>query len=48
MATDYPVTLAVRVLRQHEVAFMPHLYSWEARGGTRASADHPEIPPARE
>jgi Cys-tRNA(Pro) deacylase len=40
MATDYPVTLAVRVLRQHDVSFTAHLYAWEAHGGTRASAEH--------
>jgi len=40
MATDYPVTMAVRVLRQHRVEFTPHLYTWEARGGTAASAQH--------
>jgi Cys-tRNA(Pro) deacylase len=40
MATDYPVTLAVRVLRQHKVEFTPHLYVWEPRGGTAASARH--------
>jgi Cys-tRNA(Pro) deacylase len=40
MATEYPVTLAVRALRQHHVEFTPHLYTWEARGGTRASAEH--------
>jgi Cys-tRNA(Pro) deacylase len=40
MATDYPVTMAVRVLRQHKVEFTPHLYTWEARGGTSASAEH--------
>ena len=40
MATDYPVTMAIRALRQHKVEFTPHLYTWEARGGTRASADH--------
>lgn len=32
--------MAIRVLRQHDVAFEPHLYTWEARGGTRASAEH--------
>ena len=31
MATDYPVTMAIRVLRQHGVSFTPHLYTWEAR-----------------
>ena len=40
MATDYPVTMAIRVLRQHRVEFTPHLYTWEAHGGTAASARH--------
>lgn len=40
MATDYPVTMAIRVLRQHKVEFTPHLYTWEPRGGTSASAEH--------
>jgi Cys-tRNA(Pro) deacylase len=40
MATDYPVTLAVRVLRQQQVDFTPYLYVWEAHGGTQASAAH--------
>src|SRR5262245_28095007 len=40
MATDYPVTMAIRTLRQHKVEFTPHLYAWEAHGGTRASAGH--------
>lgn len=35
--------MAVRVLRQHQVAFEPHLYSWEPRGGTRASAEHLQV-----
>ncbi len=30
--------MAVRVLRDHAVSFVPHLYKWEAHGGTRASA----------
>ncbi len=30
--------MAIRVLRQHQVAFAPHLYDWEPRGGTAASA----------
>ena len=40
MATDYPVTMAIRVLRQHGVEFTAHLYGWEPRGGTRASSEH--------
>src|SRR5919199_5010477 len=35
---DYPVTPAVRVLRERKVDFAPHLYSYEERGGTRHSA----------
>ncbi len=40
MSTDYPVTMAIRVLRQHAVEFTPHLYRWEPHGGTRESAEH--------
>lgn len=40
MATDYPVTMAIRVLRLQGVDSTPHLYVWEARGGTQASARH--------
>ena len=40
MAVDHPVTMAIRVLRQHQVSFTPHQYTWEPRGGTRASAQH--------
>jgi Cys-tRNA(Pro) deacylase len=40
MATDHPVTMAIRVLRQNGVDFSAHLYAWEPRGGTRASAGH--------
>jgi len=36
--TKHPVTLAVRALRAAGVAFEPHVYPWEAHGGTRASA----------
>jgi Cys-tRNA(Pro) deacylase len=30
--------MAIRSLREHDVAFTPHLYDWEPRGGTAASA----------
>jgi Cys-tRNA(Pro) deacylase len=40
MSTDYPVTMAIRVLRQQGVEFTPHLYKWEPHGGTSASAQH--------
>src|ERR671917_2174387 len=35
---DYPVTPAVRLLREKKVGFEPHLYEYEERGGTRRSA----------
>ncbi|HZI17532.1 MAG TPA: Cys-tRNA(Pro) deacylase [Pyrinomonadaceae bacterium] len=38
MTTDYPVTPAVRVLRERRVEFAPHLYDYEERGGTKHSA----------
>ena len=34
----HPVTMAIRTLRSANVAFTPHLYTWEAHGGTAASA----------
>ena len=36
---DYPVTPAVRLLREKGVGFAPHLYDYEERGGTRRSAE---------
>jgi Cys-tRNA(Pro) deacylase len=38
MAPAHPVTQAVRALRAAKVAFVPHLYPWEPRGGTAASS----------
>jgi Cys-tRNA(Pro) deacylase len=35
----HPVTMAVRALRAAGVAFEPHTYAWEPRGGTRASSE---------
>ncbi|HWS55844.1 MAG TPA: Cys-tRNA(Pro) deacylase [Pyrinomonadaceae bacterium] len=35
---EYPVTPAVRALREKRIGFAPHLYEYEERGGTRASA----------
>ncbi len=32
------VTMAIRVLRAKQVAFVPHTYVWEPKGGTAASA----------
>ena len=36
---SYPVTPAVRVLREKKISFEPHLYEWEERGGTAHSAE---------
>ena len=36
---SYPVTPAVRLLRERGVSFEPHLYDYEERGGTRHSAE---------
>ena len=44
MAVNYPVTNAVRVLRQHGVRFEPRLYTYEPRGGTRVSARELGVP----
>ena len=34
----FPVTPAIRFLREHKVAFTEHLYPYEERGGTAVSA----------
>jgi Cys-tRNA(Pro) deacylase len=36
---DYPVTPAVRLLREKKVEFEPHLYDYVERGGTHHSAE---------
>jgi Cys-tRNA(Pro) deacylase len=36
---SYPVTPAVRLLRDSKVEFAPRLYDYEERGGTRHSAE---------
>jgi len=36
--TDYPVTTAIRFLRDNRVEFKPHLYTYEDRGGTKLSS----------
>ena len=35
---DYPITQAIRVLREHKVQFTPHVYDYVERGGTEHSA----------
>lgn len=34
----FPMTQAIRQLKQHKVAYTPHLYAYEEKGGTRVSA----------
>ena len=36
---DYPVTPAVRLLREKQVEFEPHLYDYVERGGTKHSSE---------
>jgi Cys-tRNA(Pro) deacylase len=36
---NFPMTLAVRMLRTHSVEFLPHEYIYLEKGGTRQSAD---------
>lgn len=36
--TDYPVTPAVRMLRDKKINFEPHLYDYQEHGGTARSA----------
>jgi Cys-tRNA(Pro) deacylase len=35
---NYPITPAIRVLRQHKISFEPHIFDYVEKGGTRASA----------
>ena len=41
---DYPMTPAVRLLREKKVEFEPHLYDYVERGGTSHSAEC-RVPP---
>jgi Cys-tRNA(Pro) deacylase len=42
--TNYPVTPAVRALREKKIAFEPHLYDYKERGGTAHSAAELGVP----
>lgn len=37
--TNYPITPAVRMLREKKIAFEPHLYDYKEHGGTSRSAE---------
>ncbi|MBN8707478.1 MAG: aminoacyl-tRNA deacylase [Bacteroidetes bacterium] len=36
---SFPVTPAIRVLRDHQIPFVPHEYPFEEKGGTRHSSN---------
>lgn len=38
MSVDYPITQAVRELKKAGVAFTPHLYEYQEKGGTSVSS----------
>ena len=42
--TSYPVTPAVRLLREKKVAFEPRLYEYKEHGGTARSASELQVP----
>ncbi|HMS42974.1 MAG TPA: aminoacyl-tRNA deacylase [Pyrinomonadaceae bacterium] len=35
---DYPITSAIRVLRQHKISFEPHIFDYVEKGGTKHSS----------
>jgi Cys-tRNA(Pro) deacylase len=41
---DYPITSAIRLLREKHINFTPHLHAYEERGGTRHSAESLNVP----
>jgi Cys-tRNA(Pro) deacylase len=36
---NYPITPAIRVLREHNVSFEPHIFDYVEKGGTKHSAE---------
>jgi Cys-tRNA(Pro) deacylase len=40
---NYPVTPAVRLLRERKIAFEPRLYDYKEHGGTRRSAEELKV-----
>ena len=43
MSSDFPITQAVRFLREKKVEFVPRLYDYVERGGTRESAKQLDV-----
>jgi Cys-tRNA(Pro) deacylase len=42
--TEFPMTTAIRALREKKIEFLPHLYTYEEHGGTKLSADALGVP----
>lgn len=42
--SDYPMTLAIRALLDHQVDFTPHLFNYEEKGGTTVSSRELGVP----
>ena len=40
---DYPITSAIRVLRQHKIDFEPYVFDYVEKGGTKHSAEVLEV-----
>jgi Cys-tRNA(Pro) deacylase len=41
---DYPVTQAIRFLREKKISFTPHIHEYEEHGGTRLTAEMISVP----
>jgi Cys-tRNA(Pro) deacylase len=41
---DYPVTPAIRMLRERKISFIPHIHKYEEHGGTRLTAELLGVP----
>ena len=41
---DYPVTPAIRILREKKISFIPYIFKYEEHGGTRFTAEMIGIP----
>ena len=41
---DYPVTPAIRILREKKISFIPQIYKYEEHGGTRLTAEMIGVP----
>lgn len=42
--SDYPITTAIRFLRDHKINFKPYFYKYEEHGGTKVASRELNIP----